>query len=73
MADYIKCPQCELNYMLEKEKCCEVCDPKMKGKLISDVEAKFEAKRQEKLETYESRREIMALYYAYRYNKSPKY
>ena len=49
MAQYIKCPCCELNYINPEEKHCKVCDPKMCGKLISDNEADYEEKRETKL------------------------
>lgn len=72
MSKYIKCPNCELNYILEHEKCCKVCDPKMHGKLISDAEQEYEAYRNAKLEENNIRKQSMETYYAYRYNRSPK-
>ena len=73
MANYIKCPQCELNYMLSSEKRCKVCDPKMQGKTLADYEVARDEYRQQKLEAYNSRKESMELFYAYRYNRSPSY
>ena len=33
---YIKCPRCELNYILKKDKYCDVCKQEMKAGAIDD-------------------------------------
>ena len=35
---YVKCPRCELNYILKKDKYCEVCKKEMKAGAIDDFE-----------------------------------
>ena len=32
---YIKCPRCELNYIVKKDKFCEVCKQEMKAGSLS--------------------------------------
>ena len=40
---YIKCPRCELNYIVKKDKFCEVCKQEMKaGSLGMDEFDEFE-------------------------------
>lgn len=42
-SQYIKCPRCELNYILKKDKFCEVCKQEMKaGSLELDELDEFE-------------------------------
>ena len=36
--NYVKCPRCELNYILKKDKYCEVCKQEMKAGAIDDDE-----------------------------------
>ena len=38
MADYIKCPRCELNYILKKDKFCDVCKSEMKAGILKESE-----------------------------------
>jgi len=71
MNNYIKCPLCELNYIKTDKTCCNVCNPKMKGKLLADDELVYETYKQSKLEEHEKRRKSMEAYYAYRYNRVP--
>ena len=33
---YIKCPRCELNYILKKDKYCDVCKAEMKAGCLDD-------------------------------------
>ena len=73
MSKYVICPHCELNYIPSGESCCKVCDPKMRGKLASDIADANEAYREMKLKEYEVNRQSMEAFYAYRYNRSPKY
>ena len=72
MAQYIKWPCCELNYINPAEKHCKVCDPKMCGKLISDNEADYEEKRETKLKAYQAKKESMEAFYSIRWNRCPK-
>ncbi len=34
MADYIKCPRCDLNYIRREQEYCDVCKAEMKGKKL---------------------------------------
>ena len=34
--EYIKCPRCELNYILKKDKYCEVCKSEMRAGALED-------------------------------------
>ena len=43
---YVKCPKCELNYIQENESYCNLCDPKMQGKSITDAELEYEVRLQ---------------------------
>lgn len=72
MTNYVKCPKCDLNYIQTNEKCCKVCDPKMRGKTITDIETNYETYRETKLKEYEARKHSMEAFYAYRWNRSPK-
>lgn len=36
--EYIKCPRCELNYILKKDKYCEVCKQEMKAGAVDEYE-----------------------------------
>ena len=72
MSKYVICPRCDLNYIQSGEKCCNVCDPKMRGKLASDAAEANEAYREAKLAEYEARKQSMEAFYAYRYNRSPR-
>ena len=73
--NYIKCPVCDLNYMLQSEKHCKVCDPKTRDKFnaISKMGTAYEIKQEKRLEAYGAKKEEKALFYAYRYNKPAKY
>lgn len=73
MTKYIKCPCCELNYITAEEKCCKICDPKMRGKLISDAVEAYEARREAKLQEYKAKKQSMEAFYAIRWNRSPRY
>ena len=33
---YIKCPRCELNYILKKDKFCDVCKSEMKAGILKE-------------------------------------
>ena len=35
---YIKCPRCELNYILKKDKFCDVCKSEMKAGILEENE-----------------------------------
>jgi len=72
MSKYVKCPCCDLNYITANEKHCKLCDPKMRGKLISDAEEAYEAQYEAKLKAYEAKKQAMKVFYAIRYNLSPK-
>ncbi len=71
MNGYVKCPKCELNYMLAGEKCCKVCNPDMRGKLVSDTVAEYETYKDQRLKEYSARKESMAVFYSLRYNRKP--
>ncbi|MBQ0017044.1 MAG: hypothetical protein KBT30_00250 [Clostridiales bacterium] len=38
MADYIRCPRCELNYILKKDKLCKVCKMELEKKKDNEEE-----------------------------------
>jgi len=38
MAKFIKCPRCDLNYILEGEALCEVCKKELEGFNLGDLE-----------------------------------
>ena len=40
---YIRCPRCELNYIIKKDKYCEVCKQEMKISPVNDFELDEEA------------------------------
>ena len=42
MPKYIKCPRCELNYILETEELCPVCKDEVKGVVVNDLELEEE-------------------------------
>lgn len=69
MTNYVKCPHCDLNYIQAHEKYCKACDPKMRGKLLSDAEEAYENYRQQKWEEHQARKQSMEAFYAYRYNR----
>ena len=33
---YIKCPRCELNYIIKKDKYCDVCKSEMKAGILEE-------------------------------------
>lgn len=68
MAQYVKCPKCELNYIKDNEQYCMACNPKMRGKSITEIEEENEKFRQTRLEAYERNRKSMQDFRAYRYN-----
>lgn len=37
-AQYIKCPRCELNYIMKKDKFCDVCKAEMKAGILEENE-----------------------------------
>jgi hypothetical protein len=71
--NYVKCPRCDLNYIQAGEKYCGACDPKRQDKLISTATEAYEARRYTKLNEYEARKQSMEAYYAYRFNRKPKF
>jgi len=68
MAQYIKCPVCELNYIQAGEKHCKLCSPDMMGKSLADMETEYDEIRQERWKEQKKRRESMDAFRAYRYN-----
>ena len=36
MSKYKKCPRCEVNYILNDEEYCEICQLEMKGKVLQE-------------------------------------
>lgn len=38
---YIKCPRCELNYILKKDKYCDVCKKEMKAGSLEDIDDEY--------------------------------
>ena len=73
MAKYVKCPHCELNYILADEKRCVVCKPQMHGKTLADYEAANDAYRYAKMKAREAQRQSMEAFRAYRFNRKPNY
>ncbi|GHV00745.1 hypothetical protein FACS1894211_08810 [Clostridia bacterium] len=70
--NYVKCPVCDLNYMHSGERCCEVCDPKAQGRLISTAAQADDEYRYTKLQEYDARKRSMEAYRAYRWNRAQR-
>lgn len=71
MMKYVKCPICELNYIEQGKKYCMACDPKIRGKLISDTEESNEEYRQQKWKQHAEYKKSMQEFYSIRYNCKP--
>lgn len=72
MTKYTKCPICDLNYITAGEQHCKLCDPKMAGQTLTDMEIQREQQRLAKLQAYTKRKQSMEDYKAIRYNQTPK-
>ena len=68
MAEFIKCPRCELNYILKHERVCKVCRPKLYGCLEKDPAFDHEAQLDEYWEAQKAKKESYEAFRAIRYN-----
>ena len=72
MANYVKCPQCELNYILADEKICKVCKPEMQGRTLADIEVANDDYRYERMKEREKQMKALESFRAYRFNRKAK-
>jgi len=68
MDKFVKCPRCELNYILTGEACCKVCKPVVQGDSIRDYEAEHETRLEAHWEAQKAQKEAYEAFRAIRYN-----
>jgi len=69
---YVKCPKCELNYIQENEVYCNLCNPKMQGKSITDAEVEYETLLQLRREAHKAYTQSTEMFRAYRRNREAR-